>query len=258
MIVVDGPLLMSQNQAIRESRYVGSALIVSRDKTIASLTISALSKYAISADVCLKEELPRRISRSRYELLVIDWESDVAAMEVLDTVRSAPSMRTAVVLAIVPNSGKASEASAIGAHFVLQPPISRVALDNVIRAAFGLIVRERRRYFRCPIDISVIAHRRTEGAWQGRLANISEGGMCILPPVSLRPGEHLTVEFVLPSSSAEISAECDVQWADAEGRVGLQFERISPQAKSDLQHWLTQQLDAVLRPTLSRLGYRNS
>ena len=245
---------MPQNQGIRESRYVGSALIVTSDKTIASLTISALSKFAIAADVCLNEELPKRISRTRYELVVIDWQSDMAARDMVDIVRSAPSMRTAVVLAIVANDGTASQASATGVHFVLQPPLSRGALDNVIRAAFGLIVRERRRYFRCPIDIGLIAHRRTEGAWQGRLANISEGGMCIFPPVSLRPGEHLSVEFVLPSSSAEISAECDVQWADAEGRVGLQFERISPAAKSDLQHWLTQQLDSLLRPTLSRLG----
>jgi hypothetical protein len=249
---------MSQNQAIRESRHVASALIVTSDETVASLAISALSKYAITAEVCLKEELAKRISRSRYELVVIDWESEVVARDVVDAVRSAPSMRTAVVLAMVPNTEKGNQASATGVHFVLQPPISRVALDSVIRAAFGLIVRERRRYFRCPIDISVIAHRRTEGAWKGRLANISEGGMCILPPVSLRPGEQLSVEFVLPSSSAEISAECDVQWADAEGRVGLQFERISPGAKSDLQHWLAEQLDVLLRPTFSRLGYRNS
>lgn len=253
-----GPSFMPQNQAIRESRHVASALIVTGDKAIASLTISALNNYAIAADVCLKEELPKRIGRSRYELVVIEWESEVAAGDVVDAIRSAPSMRTAVVLAIVANGTQASQASATGVHFVLQPPISRVALDSVIRAAFGLIVRERRRYFRCPIDIGVIAHRRTEGAWQGRIANISEGGMCILPPVPLRPGDHLSVEFVLPSSSAEISAECDVQWADAEGRVGLQFEQISPHAKSDLQHWLTQQLDALLRPSLSRLGHRNS
>jgi hypothetical protein len=253
-----GSTFMPPNQAIRESRYVASALIVTSDKTIASLTISAINKYAIAAEVCRKEELPKRIARSRYELVVIDWESEAAAREIVDVVRSAPSMRTAVALAIVANGTKASDASATGVHFVLQPPISRVALDSVIRAAFGLIVRERRRYFRCPINISVIAHRPTEGAWQGRLANISEGGMCILPPVSLRPGEHLSVEFVLPSSSADISAECNVQWVDAEKRAGLQFERISPHAKSDLQHWLTQQLDVLLYPTLSRLSYRNS
>lgn len=254
-----GPaVFMPQSEAIRESHHVGSALVITSDEAIASLAVGALRKYAIAAEVCLREELAKRISRSRYELVVIDWESDVAAREVVDAVRSAPSMRTAVVVAMVPNAEEASQASATGVHFVLQPPISRVALDSVIRAAFGLVVRERRRYFRCPIDIRVIAHRRTEGAWQGRLANISEGGMCILPPVPLRPGEHLSVEFVLPSSSAEISAECDVQWADAEGRVGLQFERISPRAKSDLQHWLTRQLDVLLRPTLRRLGYRNS
>ena len=251
-----GPPIMPQNHAVQESHYVASALIVTSDETIASLVISALNKYAIAAVFCRKEELAKRIGRTRYEVVVIDWQTDLIPREVVEAVRSAPSMRTAVVMAIVNNAAQASQASASGVHFVLQQPISRVALDNVIRAAFGLIVRERRRYFRCPIDISVIAHRRTEGAWQGRIANISEGGMCIRPAISLHPGESLSVEFTLPSSSAEISADCDVQWADTEGRVGLQFGRISAGAKSDLQHWLTQQLDVMLQPTLSRLGYQ--
>jgi len=250
-----GPVIVSQNQANPESHYVASALVVTSDDTIAAMVVSALHKYAIAADVSPTRECARRVGRNRYELVVLEWETDATAREAVDLIRSAPSMRTAVLIVIAANRGQASQASGVGVHFVLQQPLSRAALDNVMRAAFGLIVRERRRYFRCPIDIGLIGHRRTEGAWQGRMANISEGGMCIYPPVALRPGESISVQFLLPSSSAEISVECDVQWADNEGRVGLQFGRISAQAKSDLQHWLTQQLDVMLRPTLNRLGY---
>jgi hypothetical protein len=140
-----------------------------------------------------------------------------------------------------------------GVHFVIRQPLSRPSVDGIIRAAYGLIVRERRRYFRCPIDVQIIAHRRTEGAWYGRASNVSEGGICIVAPARLIPEEVLELQFRLPSTSVEISTEGVVHWCDSTGRVGLQFVRMRQACQSDLQHWLTDKLDKVLKSALASL-----
>ncbi|HVZ18768.1 MAG TPA: PilZ domain-containing protein [Terriglobales bacterium] len=136
---------------------------------------------------------------------------------------------------------------------MLLQPISRSSIDSIIRAAYGLIIRERRRYFRCPIDVRIVAHRRTEAAWVGRTVNVSEDGLCIAAPVQLTPGDLVELEFKLPQSSLEIGAEARVQWCNQTGRAGLRFLRLEHDARSDLQHWLTEQLNKILKPTLARV-----
>ena len=45
-------------------------------------------------------------------------------------------------------------------EFVFERPLSAQSIRNTLKPAYGLILRERRRYFRCPISIPVIILRR--------------------------------------------------------------------------------------------------
>lgn len=74
---------------------------------------------------------------------------------------------------------------------------------------------------------------------------------CASLALKLSTGEPLQVDFKLPDSSAEISAECDVQWAESAGRAGLRFVRMHGESRSDLMHWLTDQLDRQMKARLS-------
>jgi CheY-like chemotaxis protein len=238
-----------------EPAKVGTSLIVTTDAAIATLISQALESVAISSESCHDAgECSTRVSRNRYEVVFIDFSLGAVATRAIDTIRSATSTRTSVVIAITANAEQSNQAFSCGAHFIIQQPITRSAVDSILRAAYGLIIRERRRYFRCPVSVSINAHRRTEGEWVGRLANVSEGGLCILAPISLTPGESLELKFKLPQSNIDISAGGEVLWADGKGRVGLQFTRIDRESQSDLHHWLTDQLDAMLKPTLARLA----
>jgi CheY-like chemotaxis protein len=198
-----------------QSNHIATALIVTTDKNLNSLLADALRTVAIAAESCESAlECFEVVKHKRFEAAFIDFSNEPTA---IDAVRSSPSSRTALIIAMTVNEEQSAEAFARGVHFVLQQPISRSIVDGIIRAAYGLIIRERRRYFRCPIDVTILAHRRTEGIWRGRAANVSEGGVCIFAPVALATGEPLELQFMLPSSTIEISADCEVLWVDESG-----------------------------------------
>lgn len=238
---------------------VATGLILCESSAISTMLIDAFRAVAISSDRC--EELHDflvLLSCRRYEVVCTDFSMGEEAVQAVSAVRSGRSNRTAISIAITDDTEQSSQALSSGIHFVIQQPLSPQSIHGIIRAAYGLIIRERRRYFRCPVDVRVIAHRRTEGAWVGHASNVSERGMCMTAPVRLIPGEVLELRFTLPSSGAEISVEGEVQWSDSSRRVGLRFVRVCQASQSDLQHWLMHEQDKVLRPALASLSDEGS
>lgn len=245
-----GPVVPIDSNSMEVST-VGVALIVTPNQALATLVREALQSVAIDSERCDGAVTCfDRVKNARFEAAFVDFH---VAATAIDAIRSSASNRTAIVVAITANIEQSNLAFARGVHFVVQQPVSRSSLDGIIRAAYGLIIRERRRYFRCPLEVDIVAQRRTEAAWSGQISNVSEGGLCISGPASLKAGEPLEVEFKLPKSSVEISAECDVQWADSAGRAGLRFVRMHRESRSDLMHWLTDQLDKQMKAKLLTL-----
>jgi hypothetical protein len=72
--------------------------------------------------------------------------------------------------------------------------------------AFGVILRERRRYFRCPLSIPVSIRRRTMPLVRCDTVNISEGGMAVSTSVPFSAGEDVRVQFTLTGSSGRARA----------------------------------------------------
>jgi len=58
-------------------------------------------------------------------------------------------------------SPKISYALKLGSSFALERPITFDSLRNTLQAAYGMIVRERRRYFRYPISVPAAVSKRS-------------------------------------------------------------------------------------------------
>jgi CheY-like chemotaxis protein len=228
------------------STNVGAGLLVCNNEATTKIVQSSLEKVAISTEVCSDAAMCLKlVGRRKFEVVFVDFFQAEDAYVAIQHVRASTSSRTAVVIAITINAAQSREAFTAGAQFVVQQPITSSGVDTVLKAAYGLIIRERRRYFRCPVESEIIGQRNTEGAWSGRVLNISEGGLCILPAVPLASGDMLEIELRLPETSIEVSAGCQVKWTDVSGRAGLQFRSMSSDVGADLQHWLAQQLEAT-------------
>jgi c-di-GMP-binding flagellar brake protein YcgR len=75
--------------------------------------------------------------------------------------------------------------------------------------------------------------------------NISEGGMAISTFVPLIAGEDVQIQFTLPDHKGPFLAESKICWLKS-GRLGVRFVSLSEEHKSELQGWLSQELEGML------------
>src|SRR5512146_611805 len=123
--------------------------------------LNVIRRVCDESDVALQlatdsEEAEEMLARSKFDGLVVDCDDVAGSANVLQNLRKGTSNRSAVVFVIRSGRGMTvRNAFEIGANFVLDKPVNTDAATRCIRAAHGLLVRERRRYFRVPVEIPV-------------------------------------------------------------------------------------------------------
>ena len=242
---------MSSANAPAPSASIAGVLVVSNDAvTIAQLSES-MQKLAMSPEVCPEVGTALGLlSRRKFEAVVVDLQLGAQANSVIERVRQSPANRTAVIFTICDSDAETASAFKAGSNFVLRRPLSPATVDRNLKVAYGLIVRERRRYFRCPVEIPAVVSADAEPQIHGQTVNISEGGMAISTPVSLGTGVKVQVEFTLPGHATQFTAGASVCWCK-DTYLGLQFTSLSSQLTSELQEWLARRLEQSLPPSVA-------
>ena len=116
-----------------------------------------LSDLEISVEQCTTaDSAVRRLTRQRFEAVIVDCSDEGVAANVLKSVRSAPCNKHAVAVAIIDGQKAVRSAFALGAHFALYKPISPERARTSFRAARALMKCERRRNARVAIEIPVM------------------------------------------------------------------------------------------------------
>jgi ActR/RegA family two-component response regulator len=237
---------MSSANASAPSASIAGVLVVSNDAvTIAHLSVS-MQQLAMAPEVCA--EVPTALdllNRRKFEAVIVDLQLGGQAKEVIEKIRLSPANRTAVIFTISDSDAETATAFKAGSNFVLRRPLSLSLIDRNLKVAYGLIVREHRRYFRCPVEVPAVIFAAAEPEIHGQTRNISEGGIAINTPVSLGPGTKVRVEFTLPGHPTRFEAEAAVCWCK-ETYLGLQFTSLSPRLTSELQEWLARRLEQSL------------
>jgi CheY-like chemotaxis protein len=183
------------------SPATGRVLLVCDDSAATQQLAEGMQQLAIETEVCVDVNAALRLlNRKKFEAVIIDFGL-AQADELLQQVRLSPSNRTAVTFAIT-DPGKAARFD-IQPNFVMEKPLSTNAVGRTLKAAFGLIVRERRRSFRCPIKIPAAIQAHGEEI-NCHMLNISEGGFAITESPALRPGAQVRVLFKLPGGAGAL------------------------------------------------------
>ena len=228
---------------------VGNVLLVCNDAAAIQQLTDAMKQFAISIEVCGYVSMSLGLlDRQKFEAVIIDFGLEQAD-KVLERVQLSQSNRTAVTFAIT-DSGKPA-VFATQPNFAIQKPLSPSALNRTLKAAFGLIVRERRRYFRCPIAIPAVID--TDGKEVScHLVNVSEGGLALSEAPSMKPGNRVKIVFTLPGQPLRFRVESEVCWYDERGRAGLRTLMIPSEQQSALQQWLGAKLEEDLPESVAR------
>ena len=235
---------------------VATALVISDEEATVRQLTEGLQQFAIAAEVCGDAGFAlQSLNKRHFEAVVVDLNM-YQAKEIVEQVRSCRSTQTATTFAITDGTGSSSAFSA-GANFVLERPLSVESVSRSLRAAYGIIMRERRRYFRCPVVIPVKVRNHEGQEAQYQTINISESGMAIQVPAGLNSGAEVGVRFTLPENQTRFAVQSRICWADGSGRTGLQFLNLPSPQKTELQAWLSHRLEEVLPEAVASKFQKN-
>ncbi len=201
---------------------LGTVLLVSRDEIASRQVTDAMQQLAVSVEVCVDiSAAADRLSRRKFEGVVIDLALGGQGIVCLEHVRGSASNRTAVIFTLTSSSEETAHALKAGSSFVLQRPLTSESIGNTLKVAYKSLMRERRRYFRYPIVVPVVLNRKMAQAVFGQTVNISECGMALSTLTPLAPGSEATAQFTLPDPLLRITAESKVCWNNEKGEVGV-------------------------------------
>src|SRR5438309_191 len=202
--------------ASRESAAVRVLLTGTHEATIGVLS-EAMRARSILVETCPTSTAVTHLCRAKYEGLLVDMNEGEQALEVLRDVRTLTSNKGVVCCAIVSERAESAHAFRAGANFVLERPLQADVVNRTLEAAYPLMLLERRRYFRCSLQVRMHVIRQDGAEHDAMSMNLSEGGMAFDCSMLLRTDESVQVRFQLPGGNDEIFATGQVCWAQAPG-----------------------------------------
>jgi c-di-GMP-binding flagellar brake protein YcgR len=104
------------------------------------------------------------------------------------------------------------------------------------------MVRERRRYFRHPVEMPVRIVLPNTPELNATSTNVSEGGMAIRMVGKLAKDAHAKLQFSLPGSNTSLELKGQIAWADGTGHIGIRFVEVPQSSQYQLDKWLTERM----------------
>jgi DNA-binding response OmpR family regulator len=212
------------------------------DDAVVRVLRRVLSELEIGVEQCPDLDATiQKMTRQRFEAVIVDCTSAEIASKVMRGVRSAPANKRAVVVAIIDGHSAAKGATELGAHFVLFKPLSLERTRSSFRAVRALMKRERRRHARIPIELPVeLKFDGNQGSMQMVTSDLGENGIAIKTRNQKLPSSF-RARFTLPGNSVEIDTRGEVAWEGAT-IVGVRFRDLAPEMSEQLKSWVSRQL----------------
>ena len=223
------------------------ALLVSGDIQTIDTLCHFMGQMAMHVEVCSDFTLASgKLCHSKFEALVVDFKQREDALDLLKKSRQMTSHKAAVVLAVLNSNDEMPSAFRAGASFVLVKPLSPQVVMRTLRVSYPLMMHERRRYFRYPIQIPVHVSNGPQHEMLATSANISEGGIALTRAPGLKVGDRVILLLTLPCAQVAGKINAEVCWRDDTGSAGLEFINVPMATKEELASWLTAKLEEYL------------
>jgi CheY-like chemotaxis protein len=216
------------------------SLVLCSDEKIVRVLRRVLNDLEIEIEHCTEPDgALRKLTRQRFEAVIIDCTDVKTATAVLKGARSAPVNKRAIAVAIMDGHNGLRSAFAMGAHFVLYKPVSSERAKSSFRAARALMKRERRRNARVPVQMQVTLNNRVSGFTQKVAStDLSEGGMAIQMSKRQQDAGPWEVHFTLPGAERSFELTGEVAWHNPGGQVGIRFTSLAVDMAHELRQWL--------------------
>lgn len=218
------------------------AMVVTTDPELLASFTNISRELGIEVQASMdSQEFTDRLQHGKYEALVLDFDTVPTALPALGSVRKNRPGQHAVIFAVTSKSEYRDKALDDGAHFLLKRPIQDDEIRRTMSLAYDFMLGERRRYFRCAIELPVrLKVGRLGNTLHCSTLNISSCGMAVQTPVHLAPGETVIVECFLTNGFL-LRATGIVIWDDKHGKCGLRLRCGTPEIRWRFDSWLDSQ-----------------
>ena len=233
---------------------VGRALVVSNDSTVIEQLVRGMQQFAIAAEVC--SDVPSAaslVNTRKFEAIIVDRPVG-DQVDLFDRIRLSASNGNSVTFAVVDSAARAELKTQ--PNFLIPKPLDEKLVGGILKAALGLIIRDYRRYFRCPVAVPVLIRIHGKAQVPCEMLNISEGGLAITTSVTFDAGAEVEAEFTLPDEATKFEIDAEICWCDKKGRAGLHFRSVLPNQQVLLQDWLSRKIEQGIPEPVARLFRR--
>jgi DNA-binding response OmpR family regulator len=221
-----------------------SLLLSSDEKTIRILR-RVLSDLEIEVESCFTAETAvRKITRKRFEAVIVDCLDPAAAEIVLKSAKASPANHRAVAIVLVDSSQGMRSGFDLGGHFVLHKPLHPQRTHSSFRAVRALMKKERRRQMRVPVQMPVeCSGLHSSRKYSVKTIDICEGGMAIRFSGRVVNETALHFKLELPGSGEFLELNGELAWEGGREQAGVRFTTVSDEHQLMLRRWIQRQLD---------------
>jgi DNA-binding response OmpR family regulator len=217
------------------------SLLLSSDEKTVRILRRVLSDLEISVEHCSSaDDAIRRITRQRFEAIIVDAANAGDAASVLRGAQSAPVNKRALAIVLVEAPVGLKGGFEMGAHFVLHKPLAVERAKSSFRAVRALMKRERRMQMRVAVQIPVECHG--AGRYKGKTIDLCEGGMAIQFSGRVAKENSLRFSLELPGMNQKLEVYGELAWESNSDQAGVRFKNATDEQRHTLRQWLNSQL----------------
>jgi len=217
------------------------SLLVSSDERTVRILRRVLSDLEIDVEHCsATDDAIRRITRQRFEAIIVDGANAEEAGNVLRGAKAAPVNKRALGIVLVEAPVGLKGGFEMGAHFVLHKPLAVERAKASFRAVRALMKRERRLQLRVAVEIPVECFG--SARYKAKTLDLCEGGMAIQFSGRVAKESPLRFSLELPGASEVLEIYGELAWEGNGDQAGVRFKDATDEQSKILRQWLNSQL----------------
>jgi hypothetical protein len=202
-----------------------------------------LSDLEIEVEHCTAaDDAIRRITRQRFEAIIVDGVNAEEASSVFRAAKAAPANKRALGIVLVESPVGLKGGFEMGAHFVLHKPLAVERAKASFRAVRALMKRERRLQMRVAVQIPVECFGSNWLRYKATTLDLCEGGMAIQFTSRIAKESSLRFSLDLPGMDGKLELHGELAWEGSGDHAGVRFKDATDEDRSILRQWLNSQL----------------
>jgi CheY-like chemotaxis protein len=215
-------------------------LFVDCDDDTVQAVQPVFNSLGVASDVCRSAmQAVSRVSRSKVDALILQCRAPGSGVNAIEMLRTIPAGASMIVVAVIEDHNILDECLRAGANFVLLKPFDPDITSRTLRAAYGLMFAERRRYFRHSVAVPVALTGPSGTTVNATMKNISDHGMAVQCCGQLKAHQKTRVRYRIPGSDFEVDTPGEVVWTNAEGTAGIRLFIMDEATREHVDRWLS-------------------